>query len=151
MYSELISQSNTILFKQNDENFQLHKRISNSYTNHGISAKYCKVHDLESRHLIFELLSTNKFSPCFTRYSASTIYALAFGKRLTSNDAYELRQVEKINNRALAQYIIDLFPFLLHIPTFMSPWKQKAAAWHLEEKQLLEKSFEHAMATPSWN
>lgn len=57
---------------------------------------YTVLQNLESKQLIFELLSTDDFSPRFHRYSPSTIYALACGKRLERGDEHEAEETAQI-------------------------------------------------------
>jgi len=52
--------------------------------------------DLESKLLIFELLSTDDFSSRFYRYSSSFIYALAYGKQLEHGDEHEVEEIAQI-------------------------------------------------------
>jgi hypothetical protein len=51
---------------------------------------------LESKQLIFELLSTDDFSSRPHQYSSGTIYALAYSKRLECGDKHEAEETAQI-------------------------------------------------------
>ena len=51
---------------------------------------------LESKQLIFELLSTDDFSPGPHRCSSGTIYALGYSKRLERGDKHEAEETAQI-------------------------------------------------------
>jgi hypothetical protein len=81
---------------------------------------------LESKQLIFELLSTDDFSSRSHRYSSGTIYALAYSKRLERGDEHEAEEIAQIMDGFLSAarvrtWVVGALPFLNHLLAY---WKR---------------------------
>jgi hypothetical protein len=92
--------------------------------------------NLESKQLIFELLTTDDFSSRFRRYSPRAIYALTCGKRLERGDEHEAEEIAQIMEGFLSAarvgtWVVDALPFLNHLPAFLALWKRYGQASQL--------------------
>jgi hypothetical protein len=112
--------------------------------------------DLESKQLIFELLSTDDFSSRFHRYSSSTIYALAYGKRLERGDEHEAEEIAQIMEGFLSAarvgtWVVEALPFLNHIPAFLAPWKRYGDKLHIFEAEVYARNMRDGQQRAGWN
>jgi len=75
--------------------FRVHQRLQSSYLNPRSSETYTDLQDLESKKLVFELLSTNDFHHQFYRFNSSVMTGLAYGKRCPRGDEPEFKATDQ--------------------------------------------------------
>lgn len=133
-----------------------HQRLQASFLNVRVSQSYTILQDLESKQLMFELLSTDDFSSRFHRYSSSTIYALAYGKRLERGDEHEAEEIAQIMEGFLSAarvgtWIVDALPILNHLPAWMAPWKRHGEQLHKFEAEVYSRNMKDGQQRSGWN
>ncbi|KAJ0419509.1 cytochrome P450 [Aspergillus carlsbadensis] len=123
-------------------------------TDHGL---YRHLQDMESKQLLYDLLSATSFRPHFRRYTASIIFTLAYGKRMATPDAPEIIEVDQIiENLALAagqaeNMIVEAFPILHLLPSFLAPWKRVGDRFHERTVRFFNELMDEGRQSPAWN
>lgn len=139
-----------------DDRFRTHQRLQKSYLNNRISQSYTTLQDLESKQVIWELLSSSNFSQSYSRSAASLIISLAYGKRLARGDEPDLLRIEKVLENFVAAarvgaWIVDALPILNYLPTWLAPWKRTANKMYEYESTVHTENFTAAQESSSWN
>ncbi|KAK5991543.1 Cytochrome P450 monooxygenase virE [Cladobotryum mycophilum] len=118
------------------------RRLMHLLTMPSATTKYQPTQALESVRLINDLVQTpENYEKLFQRYSSSLIFRLAFGKVIASeNDQFRLRILDIVHNvervASPGTYLVDTFPWLMHLPDFMAPFKRELKALHENERGL---------------
>ncbi|KJZ71168.1 hypothetical protein HIM_09423 [Hirsutella minnesotensis 3608] len=134
---------------------QFHK-IQLSLLNSRKSRLYQPVQDLESRQLLYNLLSTNNFEHQLYRFSSSLIFMLLYGQRFSKGDEPDLLETEHLASSALevvsfGNWIVDIFPVLNYLPRCLARWKRMGDNFHERRAELYERNAANALSTRSWN
>lgn len=156
MAQELTCKSNHIMFKPFDEDFLLHQRLEAPVLSPRASACYTAIQDLESKQLLHNLLRSDDFPREFERFAASIVYSITFGLRIITGDEWQLQTShECLKNFVLAgqvgTWIVDLFPFLNHLPAPLAPWKKTADTWYNMWSKLHMENMQDALKREGWN
>lgn len=90
------------------------------------------------------------------RYSTSTLFALAYGQRMTSGDEEEIKAIDTIVERfalfgRVGTWIVDAIPVLNNLPVFLAPWKRIADECHEFESAMHQKHLTQATQQEGWN
>jgi hypothetical protein len=96
MVFECVAKEMHPVFMPYGNRFCTHQRLPYSYLNPRSSESYTELQELESKQLLFELLSSNDFHYQFYRFNASAMTALAYGKRCPRGDEPELKATNQI-------------------------------------------------------
>lgn len=117
---------------------------------------YRPLQELESRQLLFNLLSTHDFGHETHRYSSSLLFALLYGKRLVTGQEPELKQIESLAGEivgavSFGNWLVDIFPLLNWLPQSLAKWKQVGDEYHQRQARLYEKNAASALETSCWN
>lgn len=117
----------------------------------------------ESARLVHDLVQEPKrYRTLFQRYASALILRLTYGAKIETGEedivrlVYENQlNVERVS--APGQYLVDLLPILLWLPTWLAPFKQEAAAHRKREVSLfsglvkdVEREVENGKAGPSF-
>lgn len=156
MAQELMCKNKHIMFKPFGENFLLHQRLEASVLSPRASSCYTAIQDLESKQLLYNLLSTNDCSNQYERFSASVLYTLTFGFRILTGEEWQLkRSLECLENFTQASqvgvWIVDALPSLNSLPRLLTPWKKTAENWYEDWADLHMRNMQDALARPGWN
>lgn len=156
MGGDIVSKGLRTLLMPYGAQWRLHQRLQASYLNIRVSQTYCDLQDIESKQLIFEMLSTSDFTNRFHRYSSSLIYTLAYGKRMELGDEPEVEAIDQIMDNFLyaarvGTWIVDALPMLNHLPKWLAPWKQYGDKLHDFEARNYSTFMDEALKRESWN
>lgn len=161
---EIATRGLHILLRPYDAACRLHQRMRSPILNSRASNSYRPLQDIESKQLLFDLLTTSTrgadkgtdFNHWLERATASTTYGLIYGYRLKTGceqallDA-KLVQVEAVKSIQMGAHIVDLYPVLNNLPAFLAPWKKTGEAlWQLE-RSLHVGNMQRAFDNPGWN
>ncbi|KAF7173846.1 hypothetical protein CNMCM5623_006107 [Aspergillus felis] len=138
--------------------WKAHRSVLHSLFNVHMTRGYRDMQDLETRHLLSDLLETNDFADLITRYTSSLIFSLNYGKRLVRADEAEIQDMKGF----LADYasimsdfrcvIVESFPFLDGLlPKWLAPWKSRAPEVHNREKEFYIRQMTEAQRRSGWN
>lgn len=156
MAGELVSKNHQILFMPWGEDYLFHQRLEASILRPRASTCYNSVIDLESKQLLFNMLTTNHFVGQHQRYTASVMYILTFGMRIVTGQEWQFqRSLQCLQNFIKASEvgacIVDALPTLNYLPEFLAPWKKTAKAWSEDWEDIHKRKMEDALARPGWN
>jgi cytochrome P450 len=128
------------------------------------ASSYRPLQEVESRQLLFDVLGEwdafgetgVDFHHHFERATASTIYFLIYGYRLKTGYEKELMEAQSIQAAAaktaqVGRYIVEFFPSLNHLPSFLAPWKKEAEGLYQLERQLHLGNLEKGLKNPGFN
>ncbi|KAJ6131842.1 hypothetical protein N7471_007057 [Penicillium samsonianum] len=137
------------------DKWKIHNRIHVSLLNPRMSQKYRKLVQIESRRALFRLLNADDMGSCFNRLKFNIIYTLAYGKDPEQNDAdfREILDLADSFSQALTNstWIVDIFPILNRLPTFLAPWKRFGDKFHERTQKWFQKNTAHAIDADSWS
>ncbi len=137
------------------DKWKIHNRIHLSLLNSRMSQNYQKLMQMESRRALFRLRSAEDMVPCFNRFQFNIIYTLAYAKDPENNDAdfREILDLADIFAQSMvnATWIVDIFPILNHLPTFLAPWKRFGERFHERTQKWFQRNSAHAMDVDSWS
>lgn len=156
MGGDIVSKGLRTLLMPYGAQWRLHQRLQASYLNIRVSQTYCELQDLESKQLIFDMLSTSDFTNRFHRYSSSLIYTLAYGKRMERGDEPEVAAIDQIMDNFLyaarvGTWIVDALPVLNYLPKWLAPWKRHGDKLHDFEAKNYSIFMEDALERDAWN
>ncbi|CAG8961172.1 hypothetical protein HYFRA_00002715 [Hymenoscyphus fraxineus] len=135
--------------------WKAHQKLQMHVLNVRVSQTYCALQDLESKQLLFDMLSTNKFTDGFRRYAAGLVFALAYGKRISDTNSQDLKELDEVIENTLSTlqpgWLVDLFPMLNKLPKVLAPWRRLGDKLFNTESHIWSKNFINAKSSPSWN
>ncbi|KAK0744667.1 cytochrome P450 [Apiosordaria backusii] len=157
---ELALQGMHMLLRPYDQRFKLHQKLQTPVLSEKAAKAYLPIQDLESKQLLFDLLttSTTTINPHdqIERMTASLIYTLFYSHRVRTARDPILLQAHSVNHEfdQLAQvgrYLVDSFPILNNLPPFLAPWKAEAASHWKKQRALHVGNLELGIESKSWN
>lgn len=157
MAQELVCKGNHIMFKPFDEDFLLHQRLQTPALSPRASACYTPVQDLESKQLLKNFIDgSNDFPKLFERFTASVVYSITFGMRVITGEEWQLKESHAclgnmVKAGTVGAWIVDMFPFLNHLPPALAPWKKTAEEWYERWAKLHMTNFQDAQKRDGWN
>ena len=158
MGNDCVSKGNRSLLLPYGPQYRQHQRVQGGVLSPKMSQHYTKLQDLESKQLMFELLSADEdgWMDRFHRYSSSLIFGLAYGKRMPRGDEEEVKNVEQLMENFLysarvGTWIVDAIPVLNKLPKFLAPWKRLGNEYHEFESKFFIRNLEEAKASERWN
>ncbi|BCR90595.1 cytochrome P450 [Aspergillus chevalieri] len=129
-------------------------RLQHAVLNKNATDSYRCVQDLESKQVLHELVFRPEgFKTHFERYASSITYLLLFGKRIVHPDAQEKQELDRflrlfVEANALSDSLLDIFPFLNHLPEPLASWKAKGKQINQEIKRIMNTSLQQRQG---WN
>ncbi|MBW0475941.1 hypothetical protein O181_015656 [Austropuccinia psidii MF-1] len=128
------------------EQWKRYRRALHSHLDTKSAVSYQPIQERASRQLILDILeSPDQFTQALTRYAASVIVEITYGKVLpVSYQDEEVLQVIRCLGRfskaaKLGAYSVDRFPWLRYIPG----WVSQGRKWHKEELELFSSQVEN--------
>ncbi|KAK4941990.1 hypothetical protein LTR10_018171 [Elasticomyces elasticus] len=156
MADECTTKGMHVLLMKYGQQWRTHQKMQASCLNIRVSQSYQPLQDLESKQLVYELLSTNDFKSRYHRYTSSLMFALAYGRRCPHGDEPEIQGADQVNANFLyagrvGTWAVDALPVLNRLPKFLAPWKRQADRFYNLESRLHTENMQNGLATPSWN
>ncbi|PYH43736.1 cytochrome P450 [Aspergillus saccharolyticus JOP 1030-1] len=158
MAGEIANRGNHTALMPYGSKWKLHNRVHSTLMNPRMVQRYQYLQDIESRQLLDDLLkgSTSDFGARIHRYSSSLLFALAYGQRLPTSDAFEIQENAHIahhfiENLAAGRWLVDAFPVLNYLPTVLAPWKKIGDQLYQRKFGLLQRNTALALEKPGWN
>ncbi|KAJ9607006.1 hypothetical protein H2200_009017 [Cladophialophora chaetospira] len=97
MADDCVTRGRHIMLMTYGPKWRTHTKFQASVLNIRVSQSYKPVQDLESKQLLCELLTSNEFAKIFHRYTASLMFALAYGKRSPTGQDPEILGADAVN------------------------------------------------------
>ena len=159
MGGEIVSKGFRTLLQPYGPKWRDHQRIHGAVLNISESKKYTVLQDIESKQLMFDMLSATpkSFVEIFHRYAASLIYALAYGKRLERTGEPEAEEINTVMGAFLTAarpgtWIVDALPILNKLPDWLAPWKAYGEKLHNFESKIYMKNLDRGLnSSQTWN
>ncbi|KAL9115954.1 MAG: hypothetical protein Q9227_000322 [Pyrenula ochraceoflavens] len=118
------------------------RKVAQSFTASTVAPNYEPIQELESLYCLRDFLREPKeYERWFDRYAGGIILRLAYGKRITTGKEEFVQRIVKVNHNleriaSPGSYLVDTFPSLNLLPSFLAPWKREGARLHAEELDL---------------
>jgi hypothetical protein len=156
MAGENLTKGLHLLLRRYDDRYKLHQRLDAPVLSPRASQTYFPLQDMESKQLLFDLLSTDDFKKVYERYAGSLVYSLAYGIRLHTGNELMLKHAHQVQENfgyagRVGTWIVDALPLLNHLPHSLAPWKKTAEKFYQLEKALHLSNMETALGTKGWN
>ena len=151
-----------MLLRPYDDRFKLHQRLEAPVLSERAARTYLPIQELESKQLLFDLskfADANRPMNChehMERMTASIIYSLFYSHRVRTATDPILLLAHAVNHEfdQLAQvgkYLVDSFPVLDKLPSFLAPWKAEAASHWQRQRALHLGNLDRGLDSSSWN
>ena len=159
MGGEVVSKGFRTLLQPYGPKWRDHQRIHGAFLNVNEFKKYTILQDIESKQLIYDMLSATptSFVEIFHRYAASLIYSLTYGKRLERTGEPEAEEINAVMEAFLTAarpgtWIVDALPILNKLPGWLAPWKAYVEKLHDFESKIDMKNLDRGLkSSSSWN
>lgn len=118
------------------------RRVAQSFTSTTVAPSYEPIQSLESLYCIHGLLrSPQNYERLFDRYAASVILRLTYGQKVETGNEEVVKRIFAVNHHleriaSPGSYLVDTFPSLNLLPSFLAPWKREGHRLHDEELDL---------------
>ncbi|KAL6252458.1 hypothetical protein RBB50_000177 [Rhinocladiella similis] len=144
MAAQLVSGNFRPLFLPYGDTWRRVRKLMHSLTNVNVVPEYEALQEQESLRVVHDLAQyPQKYETWFERYSAGLILRLAYSKPVhTGNEPFVKRILAVVHTvervASPGAYLVDTFPALLNLPSFLAPFKREAAKLHAEERDLFQ-------------
>lgn len=142
MATDLLSHNLRPLLIPYGDTFRQNRKLMATLTNVTVSTSYQPLQEEESLRAVHDLLrEPTKYETWFERYSAGLIMRLAYSKRVVTGRESFVRRILAVVHTvervaSPGAYIVDVFPILMKLPSFLAPFKREGARLHHEEISL---------------
>ncbi|KIX03989.1 uncharacterized protein Z518_07542 [Rhinocladiella mackenziei CBS 650.93] len=136
MAAKLMSKDLRPLFLPYGELWRRGRKVMHTMTMQSAATSYQPVQIYESERMLFDLIKTpERYDHLFERYAGAVIMRLGYGKTIETGDEPYVRRILKVVHTvervaSPGAYLVDTFPILMHLPTWLAPFKQEAAKLH---------------------
>lgn len=142
MASELLSRHLRPLLIPYGETFRQNRKLMATLTNVTVAASYQSLQEQESVRVVRDLLrEPRKYETWLERYSAGLILRLAYSKPVVTGEESFVRRILAVVHTvervaSPGAYLVDTFPILMKLPSFLAPFKREGNRLHNEEISL---------------
>ncbi|PHH63777.1 hypothetical protein CDD82_1831 [Ophiocordyceps australis] len=132
------------------------RKIQSSVLTPGNSKLYKPLQDLESRQLIFNLLSNKDFGYEFGRYTASVLSGILYGRRIKSDKDESVKEINAQSNEFLdiqtpGIWLADMFPIFKWLPNGEAKWRKAGDACYSAQLRFFKKCTDLALSSETWS
>ncbi|OOQ89570.1 cytochrome P450 monooxygenase [Penicillium brasilianum] len=137
--------------------WRLHHRIQLELLAPHRIRSYRSLQDIESRQLLYDMLSSNDFSSHLRRYTASLVFTLAYGKRIDTLDREEINEAHQITEKVaqaanqMGNLVVEAFPVLDYLPGFLAPWRRIGNQFYERTLSFFTHQMLQGQRSPTWN
>ena len=142
MAAQMMSNNLRPLFLPYGETWRKVRKLMHALTNSTVSESYVSVQEQESIRAVRDLAKEpEKYETWFERYSAGLIMRLAYSMTVYTGEEEPVRRILAVGHNvervaSPGAYLVDTFPFLAYIPSWLAPFRREAARLHAEELDL---------------
>lgn len=158
MAAQLVSGNLRPLFLPYGDTWRSVRKLMHNLTNVSAATSYQPLQEQESLRAIRDLVrQPEKYEIWFERYAAGLVMRLAYSKPVyTGEEPYVkriLRVVHTVERVASpGAYLVDTFPALMWLPSWLAPFKREGKCLHEEEitlfRDLLQEGIENSKNDP---
>ncbi|KAM0420300.1 hypothetical protein ACHAPT_011961 [Fusarium lateritium] len=129
------------------------KRIRKTYYKYISSSKcdaYLRIQEGESIATCYDLLTDQDvFMDKIARYSMSVARSFTFGRRIPSWDDQHAKDIKNVMAHFSevmlpGKFLVDTFPFLMHLPAPLKPWMKKLEQFREWETEFILRQYRNA-------
>lgn len=108
-------------------------------TMHAAASSYRPVQIYESERLLYDLVKTpTKYESAFERYAGAVVMRVGYGKTIETSDDPDVRNALRVTHTvervaSPGAYLVDTFPVLMYLPTWLASFKREAERLHTFE------------------
>ncbi|KIW10225.1 hypothetical protein PV08_11186 [Exophiala spinifera] len=141
MAAQLLSQNLRPLLLPYGDLWRRGRKVMHNMTMHASATSYRPVQIYESERLLYDLIQTpQQYEHLFERYAAAVVMRLCYGKTVkTGNEKFVQDIIEIVHTvervASPGAYLVDTFPILMYLPSWVAPFKREAARLHARELQ----------------
>ena len=112
------------------------RKLMHTLTMPTAATSYQPLQIYESERLLYDLLRTpDQYEELFERYAGGVIMRLAYGKTIETGDEPHIRDALRVVHTvervaSPGAYLVDTFPSLMYLPSWLAPFKREAASLH---------------------
>ncbi|KAL9620326.1 MAG: hypothetical protein Q9160_005125 [Pyrenula sp. 1 TL-2023] len=131
------------------------RKVAQSFTGTSVAARYEGVQEREALYCVMDLLEQPaEYERWFERFAASVILTLTYGKKVETGEEEVVRRIMQVNHHleriaSPGSYLVDTFPSLNWLPSWLAPWKREGKRLHKEELDLFMSLLYEAKPSPS--
>ncbi|KAK5176320.1 hypothetical protein LTR44_011151 [Exophiala sp. CCFEE 6388] len=142
MGSQLLSDNKKALFLPYGDEWRRVRKLQHHVTQVRAAISYQPLQMKESARLVHDLiLQPKRYKTLFQRYASALILRLTYGAQIETGEEDIVRlvyanqvNVERVS--APGQYLVDVLPILLWLPSWLAPFKREAAKHRQREVSL---------------
>ncbi|KAK3069918.1 hypothetical protein LTR53_011380 [Teratosphaeriaceae sp. CCFEE 6253] len=126
------------------------RKLMHNLTNVNMAASYASLQEDESVRAVRDLIrAPREYEKGLLRFSAGLILRLAYSKPVRTGEEDYLRRIMTVNHHlerivSPGSYLVDTFPILMRLPTWLAPFKREGTALHAEELDLFRTLLDEA-------
>ena len=157
MATELLSHNLRPLFLPYGDIWRNVRKLWHSIANVNVATTYEPLQEEESLRAVRDLLrEPDKYETWFERYSAGLILRLAYSKPVVTGKESFVRRILAVVHTvervaSPGAYLVDTFPILMKLPTFLAPFKREGQRLHDEEISLFRDLLREGVESDSDN
>lgn len=147
MASGILSGDNRVLLMPYGERWRMLRRIMHAILNKQNAPVFAPFQDVESKHLLYDLLHTPELWYSATqRFANSVIMSVVFGKRMELEDP-KIRELFDTSNAIIealqpSANLVDSLTFLEHLPKPLQWWRPKGEAMFAKTVKVYQREVE---------
>ncbi|TKA74677.1 hypothetical protein B0A55_04707 [Friedmanniomyces simplex] len=118
------------------------RKLMHNLTNVSMAGSYEPLQEEESTRAVRDLIQApRQYEKWFLRFSAGLILRLAYSKPVNTGDEEYVKRIMQVNHHlerivSPGSYLVDTFPILMHLPSWLAPFKREGVRLHAEELDL---------------
>ncbi len=130
VFGELFSDNSSMAVMPYGKQWSITRKLLHNCLKPTALPAYKPRQEAEAVSCAADILSDGEcFSDFFDRFAASVVFSIAYGRRIGSLDSKVLAKRKYYFGKANAfiapgAYLVESLPFLLHLPSFLSRWKE---------------------------
>lgn len=130
VFGELFTGNSSMAVMPYGQQWSIVRKLLHNSLKPAVLPAYKPRQEAEAVSLAADILANGKcFSGGFDRFTATVVFSIAYGRRIGSLDSKVLAKRKYYFSMANAfiapgAYLVESLPFLLHLPGFLSRWKE---------------------------
>jgi cytochrome P450 len=142
MATKLLSNDFRPLLLPYGDTWRAFRKFTHGVANSAAAATYEPVQEEEALRLVHDLLQEpTQYDALLERYAASIIMRITYGTTIYSTSHPTLKRIKEVNHQlervaSPGAYLVDAFPSLMKLPTWLAPFKSEGNRLHREEHSL---------------
>ncbi|TDL15532.1 cytochrome P450 [Rickenella mellea] len=142
MATEILTGGMNLAFARYGDRWRRMRRAANNGLSLKAAQEYTPLQEKEAIYLLHGLLhEKGNIDPQLRRTAAATVLSAVYAYPPISIGDHLVEKVENYVDRMLkaalpGNYLVDIFPFMMYIPTWMAKWKSEGYAWFKKDTDM---------------